>query len=87
VNPETSPAEAGLAALQNDTNYLFLGVRINEGAAHQVFLEQHTQKTIGPELLGSATLPHGSIKWNSRSKVREESTPFLTVGRMVIGLS
>ncbi|MBV9469378.1 MAG: glycoside hydrolase family 43 protein [Abitibacteriaceae bacterium] len=59
VNPATAPCEAGLAALQNDTNYFFLGVRINEGSAHQVFLERHTNKSTGPELLASVTLPAG----------------------------
>jgi xylan 1,4-beta-xylosidase len=60
VNPVTVPSEAGLAALQNDTNYFFLGVRIDGGSARQVFLEQHTKRSTAPELLASAILPDGA---------------------------
>jgi xylan 1,4-beta-xylosidase len=55
VNSKTASSEAGLAALQNDANYFFLGVRVTDGRAKEVFLEQHTKRSPGVEVL--ATLP------------------------------
>ncbi|WP_343125566.1 glycoside hydrolase family 43 protein [Termitidicoccus mucosus] len=57
VNAETAAGEAGLAALQNDTNYFFLGVRIGDGKAREIFLETHTGKSVAPEIIARAPLP------------------------------
>jgi beta-xylosidase len=57
INPETADSEAGLAALHNNTNYLFLGVRIKNGSAQQIFLEGHHEKSAAPETLVTAHLP------------------------------
>jgi alpha-N-arabinofuranosidase len=60
LNPAAlADSEAGLAALQNDTNYLFLGVRIKGGNAQSIFLEMHTEKSTGPEIVTTAPLPAG----------------------------
>lgn len=49
-------SDSGLAALQNDTNYLFLGVR-GGGEAREIFLEQHTKVSAAPEMLVREPLP------------------------------
>jgi alpha-N-arabinofuranosidase len=40
VNPTTTPCEAGLVAFQNETHYLFLGIRMNGTGADEAFVEQ-----------------------------------------------
>jgi alpha-N-arabinofuranosidase len=57
INPATADSEVGLAALHNNTNYLFLGVRIKDGKAQQIFLEQHHEKSAAPETLATTDLP------------------------------
>jgi len=58
----TADSEAGLAALQNDTNYLFLGVRIKGGKAREIFLEKNTKKSASPETVTRSQLPEGVTK-------------------------
>lgn len=60
VNPTTADGEAGLAALQNDTNYFFLGVRIKDGKAREIFLEQHTETSMAPQIVTATPLPAGA---------------------------
>ena len=60
VNPTTVDSESGLAALQNSTNYFFLGVRIKEGKAQQIFLEQHAEQSTAPEIVTTVPLPVGT---------------------------
>ena len=40
INSKTASCDAGLAAFQNETHYFFLGVRIRQGEAKEVFLER-----------------------------------------------
>jgi xylan 1,4-beta-xylosidase len=66
TNPTTSPCDAGLVAFQNESHYLFLGVRIDAGGAREVFLEQIATRTPSPnpskdiKILATAPLPEGS---------------------------
>jgi alpha-N-arabinofuranosidase len=39
-SPTTSDADAGLVAFQNETHWFFLSVRIRDGAAHEIVVEQ-----------------------------------------------
>lgn len=59
VNPRTAAADAGLVAFQDEQHYLFLGMRISDGAGQEVFLEQFA----GPdaaETIAHAPLPAGT---------------------------
>jgi len=60
--------DAGLAALQNDANYFFLGVRTAKGKVPQIFLEQNTQKSKAPEIIASESLPIGLCRIELRIK-------------------
>jgi alpha-N-arabinofuranosidase len=60
VNPATVDSEAGLAALQNDTNYFFLAVRIKDGKPREIFLEHHAEKSTAPEIVTTVPLPAGA---------------------------
>ncbi|BCU78093.1 glycoside hydrolase family 43 protein [Luteolibacter sp. LG18] len=59
LNPAATAGDAGLAALQNDTNYFFLGVHTEPGKPRSVFLEQRTKNT-SAETLASETLPENA---------------------------
>ncbi|WP_197525387.1 glycoside hydrolase family 43 protein [Pseudobythopirellula maris] len=56
ANPNSADSDAGVAALQNDANYFFLGVRLSGGAALEVFLEQSSQHSDGPVIVARAPL-------------------------------
>jgi xylan 1,4-beta-xylosidase len=60
INPSTASSEAGLAALQNDANYFFLGVRVTDGKAKEVFLEQHSKRSQNAEVLATLPLSNGA---------------------------
>jgi alpha-N-arabinofuranosidase len=60
LHSSAAPYDAGLAALQNDANYLFLGVRATEGQGQEVFLEQQTEETGHPEILATMPLAPGT---------------------------
>lgn len=57
IRPETLASDAGLAALQNDTNYLFLGVRVRDGRAREVFLERRDKSTPEAGIVAQQNLP------------------------------
>jgi alpha-N-arabinofuranosidase len=60
INPQTTTCDTGLVAFQNETHYFFLGVRIQDGTAREVFLEQVSGgKPADPSstILASAPLP------------------------------
>ncbi|HSV13742.1 MAG TPA: family 43 glycosylhydrolase, partial [Tepidisphaeraceae bacterium] len=45
VNAATMPSESGLAALQNDASYFFLGVKVEGGKPREIFLERHVKSS------------------------------------------
>jgi alpha-N-arabinofuranosidase len=57
IQTDTLASDAGLAALQNDTNYLFLGVRIREGHAREVFLERRDKSVAAAGIVARHDLP------------------------------
>lgn len=57
IRPDTLASDAGLAALQNDTNYLFLGVRIRDGHAREVFLERRDKSAAVARIFARHDLP------------------------------
>ncbi len=58
-NADAGSHDAGVAALQNDTTYLFLGVQTQNGVAKRVFLEECSRATKRPEIRAQADLPEG----------------------------
>jgi xylan 1,4-beta-xylosidase len=65
VNAHTPPSDAGIVAFQNEGHYFFLGVRIRDGNAREVFLEQPAGggargTTPGSSAQAAATLPEGA---------------------------
>jgi alpha-N-arabinofuranosidase len=68
VNQSMVNCDAGFAALQNDANYFFLGVRTVKGKSPRIFLEQNTKKSKAPEIIASESLPIGLHKIELRIK-------------------
>jgi alpha-N-arabinofuranosidase len=68
LNRSMVNCDAGLAALQNDTNYFFLGVRTEKGKVPRIFLEQSTQTSKAPEIIASESLPIGLCRIELRIK-------------------
>jgi alpha-N-arabinofuranosidase len=62
LGPATADGEAGLAALQHNENYLFLGVRVEGGRARRVFLERSAKGAAGRETVATAPLPEGASR-------------------------
>jgi alpha-N-arabinofuranosidase len=66
IQPGTLAGDAGLAALQNDTNYVFLGVRVREGGAREVFLERRDKTAAESRVLASEILPDNTRRLDLR---------------------
>jgi xylan 1,4-beta-xylosidase len=79
INPNTSACDAGLAAFQNESHHLFLGIRIARGSAKEIFLEraappagQDTPTKV--EVVATAPLPAGSE--NIELKIEAAGRPY-----------
>ncbi|WP_334319253.1 glycoside hydrolase family 43 protein [Termitidicoccus mucosus] len=60
IDASIAPGDAGIACLQNDANYYFLGVRVGErGAPGEIFLERSTKTSTAPEIIARASLTTG----------------------------
>ncbi len=96
VDGKTPNSDAGLAVFQDETHHVFAGVRIRQGAAREVFVERTFARTSAdrgettPEVLFTATLPHGcqqvqleargegtSLSFHYRSKEAEKWTSLM----------
>lgn len=60
IRAQTIDCEAGLAALQNNTNYFFLGVRVVAGKGRSVFLESGSERSTEAVIIAEAMLPEGA---------------------------
>jgi xylan 1,4-beta-xylosidase len=57
IRSHEGDSEAGLAALQNDTNYFFLSLAYSGGKAQEIFLERHAGYDGKREVIAKAQVP------------------------------
>ena len=66
VHATTADSDAGLATLQNDTSYLFLGVRIRDTRAREIFLERRSKASDSAEVIAREVLPADARRFELR---------------------
>jgi alpha-N-arabinofuranosidase len=62
IRDETADSDAGIAALQHNANYLFLGIRTEGGQARRVFVERCAKDAPVPEIITDIPLPGGATR-------------------------
>jgi alpha-N-arabinofuranosidase len=89
LSPEAADSDAGLAALQHNENYLFLGVRVRKGQPREVFMERHAIGSSGPETIATAPLPAGisSIELRLTGKKHDYAFAYRVEGREWVTLT
>jgi xylan 1,4-beta-xylosidase len=76
IRSATADSDAGIAVLQHNDNYFFLGVRTLGGQARQVFVERCAKNASVPEIVATSPLPEGVSSLDLRLAAKENRYTF-----------